>query len=209
MDRHTLARMSICRVRPDAIGLQATVARNTLRQDLQGQCVAVWFDNFNDKHKYGSNPIDRNRTCHVTAVAALILPDMPAMSPHRTLSQMVAAIPTWAQRLSGQADFLMTQLSTMVDLTRDAFRVPLDVVRTAVTAEEWRPVAMLPHQAGQQLDLLQILEYKKSMATVVAPSVVPMLLDINLHYRVTKLRVSHTYAEWDLCLLYTSPSPRD
>ena len=36
------------------------------------------------------------------------------------------------------------------------------------------------------------------MATVVAPFVVPMLLDINLHNRVTKLMVSHTYAEWDL-----------
>ena len=76
-------------------------------------------------------------------------------------------------------------------------RVPLDFHRVDVRALQWKPLMLVNDVTSSQLGLLAVLQ-SLSMLCDQTASPTPLLVDINIHYRIQRMLYNPAYARWDV-----------
>jgi hypothetical protein len=92
-----------------------------------------------------------------------------------------------------------------VDLQPEDIRVPLDVQRTEMRSLQWLPYMMTEETVSSQHDLLSILFDLKDLR-LQTRRVLPLLVDMDIHYRVMKLIYGQSVQRWSFAAsLVTTP----
>ena len=100
-----------------------------------------------------------------------------------------------------------------VEMTRyymflpNELRVPLDVQRPCVTSLPWYPVNLSDTCVSSQVGLLKYLRFCKHINEHTEYGVSPLLVDINIFYRIMKMSWSAAYGRWDIATLLRGTPP--
>ena len=83
-----------------------------------------------------------------------------------------------------------------VQLTPNMIRVPLDIQRHGMRSLQWRPYVITPETVSSQRDLLSIVHGLRELHRHTR-RVVPLLIDMDVHYRLMKLVYGQSFCAWD------------
>ena len=83
------------------------------------------------------------------------------------------------------------------DLSNDFIRVPLDVHRTGMRSLQWTPYMLTEQTVSSQTDLLRIIIDLESLQRHTRRAL-PLLVDMNIHYRLMKLIHGNSTAAFDM-----------
>ena len=84
--------------------------------------------------------------------------------------------------------------------------MPLDVPRDQVRTPQWMPLGVYDLRVGMQSDLVKVLQNVVQVVCGRARGPTPLLVDINIHYRLLKMLYGSSYAQWPLTRMLR-PSP--
>jgi hypothetical protein len=176
--------------------------------DLVHSRVVIWFDNYY-RARYLNNPARGYSTLNSTVLALLHLPTIPSDAPD------IVRLPDALARVSTVLSDLLNcrlQLEDMVAVCRrqrylpGEVRVPLDVQRENVLSLPWLPLQVFIAIVSSQVGLLRYLRFAGRISARTTTRVAPMLVDVNIHYRVMKMAWGTPFLRWDIArYLQTTP----
>ena len=167
--------------------------------------VVVWLDNWY-KRRFGTDPTGAVHCLNVSAMALLRIPDIPIFEGYWSLTEVIRNVGNVA-RLLGAAVTRLHEGSTFIsseDLQPQSIRVPLDVHRRGMRSLQWWPYMITEQSVGCQGDLLMILNDLQRVHNHTR-RVVPLLVDMDIHYRILKLVYGSATADFDFAraMMYT------
>ena len=132
-------------------------------------------------------PTDRH-VFKCVCVGNFYILEVPAFPGHKSLGEILVALPQLAQDLSRVAARLCAGVTIIVeeDLDHTQIRVPLDIHRVGMQSLQWYPYLLTELSVGNQADLLSILHDLHELQRHTRRPV-PLLVDMDIHYRVMKL----------------------
>ena len=74
---------------------------------------------------------------------------------------------------------------------------PLDTRRHTVRSVPWQPLMLSDLETGRQTDMVQLMSLLMQFQHR-TQHVLPVLVDMNIHYRAMKMVYSVTYAKYDI-----------
>ena len=87
---------------------------------------------------------------------------------------------------------------SLEELGADSLRVPIDIPRDQVRTPQWMPLGVYDLRVGMQSDLVKVLQNVVQVVCGRARGPTPLLVDINIHYRLLRLMFNRAYVEWDV-----------
>ena len=193
----------------DTLREQAAVAFNAVTSAIAADGALVWFDNFFRPH-YSSNPAQGDVSLNSTVVAVLPTASLLGDCPHvLSLDWMVGRLEMVCDRTRAGLPELrhIFDAIQMSALTAADIRVPLDEPRRSVTSLPWTPLVLSDQSVSSNLGLLLLLELCGVVCSQTRKKVVPLLVDVNIHYRIMKMACGRTMAEWDVPALLRCMPP--
>ena len=166
----------------------------------------LWLDNF-FKPRYAKRIHSRNASVDSTALCAKELVSLPgaAFAPfvgYPRLQDLLKFSRAFAQDVCDTAIHrrlmgLCASVLVQDDVLEGKIRVPLDRLRgdNPPHLPAWIPCELLPWNCSKNIDLINILSCLHKHFTAGRP--IPLLMDVNLYYRVLKLLYSRSYYAWD------------
>lgn len=165
----------------------ASQSARRLWDSCEDHQVLVWLDNWYRK-RFGTDPQQTDMSLNVSVLAILHIPEVPVFPGHKSLGEILVALPQLAQDLSRVAARLCAGVTIIVeeDLDHTQIRVPLDIHRVGMQSLQWYPYLLTELSVGNQADLLSILHDLHELQRHTRRPV-PLLVDMDIHYRVMKL----------------------
>ena len=220
-----LTRAAARYLRPRGVTVAVDLSSAVSRRDAAARCLralwqamtdrscVVWFDNFY-RRRFMRTPRRMDASLNCTVVAVLVLPPpadgiprprLPPFPGWPTHWQLFvhgpAAAAAVAADLAGRIRSELTRVCALA-VGPDDFRVPLDLPRRGAESLPWRPYALADHVVSGQVGLLEVLaDLRAEVLPHAAPAAgarpMPLLLDVNLWYRVLKLVYGREAQRWD------------
>ena len=168
--------------------------------DLVGARVVIWFDNYYRAH-YLNNPARGYSTLNSTVLALLHVPTLPADAPpivrlqdaYAVLGHVLSAV----DGARGQIDDMIAVCRRRLYLPREV-RVPLDVQRDHVVPLPWLPFQVSNAIVSSQVGLLRYIRFAGRISARTSTRVAPVLVDVNIHYRMMKMAWGASFQKWDI-----------
>ena len=147
----------------------------------------LWLDNWYRK-RFSCDPERTDMSLNVSAIALLHIPSIPVFPGYPALWDIVTSITSIASSASAAAARLHRGLNVILDddIRPAWIRVPLDIQRMGMRSVQWLPYVLTEESVSSQLDLLNILQGLKAVQDQTR-RVVPLLVDMDIHYRILKL----------------------
>jgi len=172
----------------------ATQKMNELADLSANKVVVAWLDNF-AVQRYARNPNEfRDRCINGTVFAMLAVPmrkhscdAWPTVRQLVThLNQLIDLLPQVSAAFGDDIRNLDAR-----QLTWEHVRVPVDIRRKRVTSTPWYPFDLVGYNISSTVGLVdavaKLVDFKASRQDAV-----PLLADVNIHYRITKAVYSLT-----------------
>ena len=176
---------------------EACKTASTVWESCRNHQLVVWVDNWY-RRRFGTDPLQSDQSLNISALAVLHIPEVPQFGGQLTLADVVSGVDAAASALvaSYARVHAGVNLVTTTDLQPDFVRVPLDVHRTGMRSLQWRPYLLTEFSVSSQGDLLHILD---ELAVLQRHSrrPLPMLVDMDIHYRVCKLMYGQSLSDYD------------
>ena len=136
-----------------------------------------------------------------SVLAILLVPKSLMFPGYKSLRDLVTGVPVVVQQLLKVAARVVSGVQSIVeeDLSHDFIRVPLDVHRTGMRSLQWTPYMLTEQTVSSQTDLLRIIIDLESMQRHTKRAL-PLLVDMDIHYRLMKLIYSTSTAAFDMGL---------
>ncbi len=168
---------------------------------MAGRQLVLWFDNFVRPH-YTHNPVRQGRM-HLNATAVAVLDvgrTLPVCDGLPPLPQLFVRGRNAVRDVCHyQWDFMdLWRQVLVVDLTERDFRVPLDLLRESVQRSSWWPLAVSDRSVQNNDSLVELLEMCEVVRTQTGRPTMPLLVDINLWYRMVKMVYARNMQRWDV-----------
>ena len=164
---------------------------------MRGCQVVVWLDNWY-KRSYGTTPGQTDKSLNVSVMGVLHTEALSPFPGYPQLQALFASLPSVVRRLQAAYarvhDGAALVASEEVDPTW--IRVPLDIQRTDMRSLQWLPYLLTDQIVGSQKDLLGILGDLAMLRTQTG-RVLPLLVDMDVHYRVMKILYGVSTSPWD------------
>ena len=144
----------------------------------------LWYDNWRVQ-RYPHDPRQTYLEINCCAAAVLqtgSLPPFPGYPPLKNF-MLMSRVAANIQKRHYEVFKAMVQDVKVGTLQRTDFRVPLDLVRTHVRSLQWTNLGVFPHDMKSQVGLVSMLAYAKHDVLSTCRAPLPLLVDINLHYR--------------------------
>jgi hypothetical protein len=157
----------------------------------------VWLDNWYRK-RFGSDPLSNDMSLNVSVLAVLHTTALPQFPGQLSLNDLVARLP----RTAGDMLHVFTeirrgvQIVTAQELKPEWVRVPLDIQRTGLRSLQWFPYLLTEQTVSCQQDLLAIVAELEPLR-VRTGRCLPLLVDMDIHYRLMKLMYGQSTVKWD------------
>jgi hypothetical protein len=159
----------------------------------------LWFDNF-VRPRSPHNPMRQGRV-HLNSTAMAVMyvgaglepfPGMPSVGQFdRRRRLVVGDLVDYQTRFEGLWGAVLE-----ADLHVTDFRVPLDVMRDRVRQVRWLPLALSQLTVQRNVNLLEILEFAEVVRRHSGREVLPLLVDIDLWYRLVKMVYARNMLDW-------------
>ena len=158
------------------------------------QCI-LWVDNFY-RRRFAPSPHNSNLSLNSTVFTCLTLPfNVGPFNGYPSLSTLSASVQIVAAAIADGQRAHRAHLSTLErkNLQLKDIRAPLDVKRDRVRSLLWRPAHLSELVVGKNEQLVSILRECLTFQGL-GGRPLPLLVDMNIHYRVCKLMYSETYS---------------
>ena len=176
---------------------EAAVAAHQLWESCKNRQVIVWLDNWYRK-RFGSDPLANDMSLNLSVLAILHTTILPDFQGHLSLQKVFEGLANVTKGLVGA--FARVQKGIKIVLAEDLqpqwIRVPLDVQRSAMRSLQWTPYLLTEQTVSSQSDLLDILKDLEPLR-VHSRSVLPILVDMDIHYRIMKVMYGQSTSKWD------------
>ena len=182
-----------------------------LMRSVKNQQVLFWVDNWYAE-RYGVNPVHRNLSRDVTAMAVLLLSSTDqavaqstrsrrwaSFPGHVTLHSMTLAVDRVAHDVADSLRSLARCVAELqaVPLQAGWIRVPLDQNRTNRRSLQWQAWGLSQNRVSSTAELVEVLQELKVHQGHVG-GVTPVLVDEKIHYSVMRLMYSPMLAGYDM-----------
>ena len=159
--------------------------------------VVVWLDNWYRK-RYGSDPLSNDMSLNLSVMAVLHTTALPTFPGHLMLNQLFDGVCGVVQVLLDAFPAIRRGVAVVneKDLQPEWIRVPLDVQRCDMRSLQWLPYALTEQTVSSQRDLLAILADLDGLR-VQSRMTLPLLVDMDIHYRIMKLLYGQTSVGWN------------
>lgn len=131
-------------------------------------------------------------------MALLHITEIPIFPGYPSLGDVLQGVHQVVSKLQAASERVLAGVATIneEDLQKEWIRVPLDVQRTGMRSLQWLPYMLTEETVSSQKDLLIILSSLESLQ-VRTRRVVPLLVDMDIHYRILKLIYGNASMEFD------------
>ncbi len=176
---------------------EAAEAAQHLWRLCDRQQTVVWLDNWYRK-RFGSDPLSNDMSLNVSVLAVLHTTALPSFPGQLHFTDIVARLPS----LAGDLLHVFTeirrgvQIVSEADLQPEMIRVPLDIQRTGLRSLQWLPYLLTELTVSSQQDLLAIVADLETLR-VRTGRCLPLLVDMDIHYRLMKLMYGQSTVKWD------------
>jgi hypothetical protein len=136
---------------------------------------------------------------NATVVSVLHCPSLPRALPLPSVPALTQQRYATARHVY-QAQFVFqSQLADLGGRGMDTtdVRVPLDVRRQWVRSLQWRPLSVNEHRVQNNADLVDLMGFVRYVGRHTARPA-PLLLDINIYYRMMKMCYGEKMLRWDV-----------
>lgn len=176
---------------------EANAAAYKLWQSCANKQIIVWLDNWYRK-RFGSDPLSNDMSLNLSVLAVLHTTDLPLFPGHLRFRQILEEVPALATRLVETFARVLKGVKIILqeDLQPQWIRVPLDVQRTGMRSLQWQPYLLTEQTVSSQPDLLAILK-ELGPLQVQTRSVMPLLVDMDIHYRIMKIMYGQSTSTWN------------
>ena len=159
--------------------------------------MIVWLDNWYRK-RFGSDPLTNDMSLNVSVLAVLHVPEIRLFKGHMSFPELVNATASVARQLVAALPRLRDGIGVVnaEPLQPEWIRVPLDVQRKGMHSLQWLPYQLTEETVGGSLDLLAIMKSLDSLQRHTKRAV-PLLVDMNIHYRLMKLMYGRSTEKFD------------
>ena len=188
---------------------RAVEAIEQLWNILPAVCCLIWFDNFY-RARYMSNPARGDVSLNSTVLAVLPLQSLPGTMPNDlNFADMLDGLPVVVIETMDVQQVAQRLVATLCsrNLTADDVRVPLDEQRPFVRSLPWTPLMVSDTCVSSQLGLLAFLGACREIAERGRRHTAPLLVDMNIHYRLIKLACGRSTVLWDIPRLLRPTPP--
>jgi hypothetical protein len=177
---------------------QATDRFRVLWDSLSGRHCVVWVDNL-FRRRFVSNPDVAHQSRSMSVVAVLHVPRLPMCPPLPTVDYLHRQRSVVSRDLVVASRQLLSAVTDIAesDVPRSEVRVPLDVHRGQVRSLQWMPFMLTTLSVGKQDELVGLLEFLRQDLLTQCRSPMPVLVDLNLHYRHLKMSYGGWYRRWN------------
>ena len=168
---------------------------------MENRQVFVWINNCYIQ-QYGTHPTIQDQSQNCTALYVVEMPcRLPYFRGHPTIDVLMRSISSVAAalvRTKRSFHGIVTDLGLLADRPAGipSIRAPLDIVRGPLPNPGWKPLLLSTHQVSSYKGLVQVLDYIASLSNH-THSIVPLLVDENIHKRCLKLLSSDRTQRWD------------
>jgi hypothetical protein len=178
-----------------------------LLDSLDGVHCVVWMDNFY-RRTVSSHPLRRQTGGMNTTVFAVLhtisLPPFTAFVGLHRWEEGGRVAARLVDKFSAKLDRLLDMVKA-TEWSDDNIRVPLDIHREGRPLQ-WKPLALTSDVIGSQVGLLNCFHLLQTIAsTTTSPT--PLLVDVNIHYRLQKMLFNPAYSKWDVAARLSRTPP--
>ena len=203
-ERGTKVRLGQADAAADTVDEQAAAALKATLSLVLSSCCVLWIDNWY-RAQYTTHPDESDLSQNCTAMAVLQLKQRPTYwAGHPAIEDLAARITTVARAVQQRERRITQTLRDMGFADRWApdtgnVRAPLDVRRDAWTVQAplWRLFALSKEKVTGGVALLNLLHFAKDVAKQ-TNTVLPLLVDENIHYRILKLLYGAKNQRWNM-----------
>ena len=170
--------------------------RPAIHDAVTGRLAVLWADNF-VRLKYAKNPV-RERTQHGQWTSVAVLPVGDAFAGRwrlLTLDDMRERVDGVAAELCVVDTEFINEVQQLL-LTPKVYgelRVPPDLRRRGVRSAPWCPYDILDANVASTRGLLEVLRWAREFRVARDLAALPLLLDVNIFWRVQKLLYSRGF----------------
>jgi hypothetical protein len=171
---------------------------DNVAKGMEGVHCVMWMDNF-FRRTSSHHPGRRGSAGLNTTVVSIL--HTGALPPFRRFVD----VHRWDEGIriaSRQVEKFSDRMKEMIKEVRrtvwsDAnLRVPLDFHREGVRPLQWTALALMDDVVGSNAGLLAMVRFALKCAEASAAPL-PLLVDINIHYRLLRLMFNRAYVPWD------------
>ena len=183
---------------------EACAAAGRLWELCDRRQVVVWLDNWYRK-RFGTDPITNDLSLNVSVLAVLHTTALPQFPGQLSAVDVLSGLPAVAQRLLETHTEIRRGVRCVNEeaLQPEWIRVPLDIQRTGMRSLQWLPYLLTPLTVSSQIDLVQILDNLEPLRTR-SRHCMPLLVDMDIHYRVMKMMYGESLCKWNFRRSLTS-----
>ena len=158
----------------------------------------VWMDNFY-RRRLMHHPARGDVGLNTTVVSVLHTRRLPMFPGALSVARWVEGARRAARSVEKYMVVLMARVDVLFEsaLTEEDIRAPLDVRRVGVRPLQWRPFSVTGTTVGSTKGLLEMIQFMKMVASHTAAPM-PLLVDINLWYRVQRLMYNPEFVAWEV-----------
>ena len=159
--------------------------------------LVVWLDNWYRK-RFGTDPVTNDLSLNVSVMAILHTTALPRFPGHLKVSELFTGLSGVVQVLLNAFPAVRKSVSIVLeqDLQPEWIRVPLDVHRRDMRSLQWLPYGLTDQTVSSQIDLLAIFA-DLDVLRVQSRMVLPLLVDMDIHYRIMNLLYGQSTLRWD------------
>lgn len=159
--------------------------------------AVVWLDNWYRK-RFGSDPLSTDMSLNVSVLAVLHTTVMPMFPGQLRFSDLTSGVSAVVASLLKVLPEIRRGVKIVLaeDLRPEWIRVPLDIQRTNMRSLQWLPYLLTELTVSAQHDLLAIVAELEPLR-VRTGKCLPLLVDMDIHYRLMKLMYGQSIAKWD------------
>ena len=159
--------------------------------------VIVWLNNWYRK-RFGSDPVTNDMSLNVSVLAVLHIPEIRVFKGHLSFPELLNNATSLGRQLLAALPRLRDGIKavTAEPVQPEWIRVPLDVQRKGMHSLQWLPYQLTEETVGSSLDLLTIMQSLESLQRH-SKRAVPLLVDMNIHYRLMKLMYGQSTEKFD------------
>lgn len=178
----------------------ASLAAVNLWKSCRDRQIVVWLDNWYRK-RFGTDPRQTDMSLNVSVLAILHITEVRLFEGHKSLGDMLNNIPNLVKGLSKVAARLISAVEVITDedIQPQWIRVPLDIHREGMRSLQWTPYLLTEYSVSNQTDLMSILHDLQELQGHTKRTL-PLLVDMDIHYRVMKLMYGQSTCTFDMAL---------
>ena len=210
-DRRQVGYTGSVRVELPSLASQAQAACRSLWEDMRGQQLVLWVDNWYCE-RYGVDPANPVASTDLSAAAVLILSSADDRPAHRTRSHQLPPFRGHVDllflfnRVGSVASDLVQSLGSLVGLVnrlnlqavqRTDIRVPLDIQRPARRSLQWRTAMLTESRVSSNTELFALLCDVQDLRHH-SGCVLPLLVDEKVYYAITRMMLSKSFGPWQV-----------